>query len=69
MLAVASFRINSFTTDLTIVHTRTAIDMALQLYSAVGVTVPPAARLKVHGPVNREAEALLAHCNCGGTTV
>jgi hypothetical protein len=28
--------------------------------------IPPAAHLKVHGPVNVEAELLLAPCECGG---
>jgi hypothetical protein len=28
--------------------------------------VPPAANLKVHGPINPEAEALLMPCECGG---
>ena len=28
--------------------------------------IPPAAHLKVHGPVNPEAEALLMPCQCGG---
>lgn len=28
--------------------------------------IPPAANLKVHGPMNPEAEALLAPCSCGG---
>ena len=27
---------------------------------------PPAAKLKVHGPINSEAEILLAPCACGG---
>ena len=29
--------------------------------------VPAEAKLKVHGPVNAEAEALLERCVCGGT--
>jgi hypothetical protein len=29
-------------------------------------TIPSGARLKVHGPVNPEAEALLRPCSCGG---
>lgn len=28
--------------------------------------IPPQAHLKVHGPVNPEAEALLQRCECGG---
>src|ERR1700720_1205354 len=28
--------------------------------------IPPEAHLKVHGPVNIEAESLLAPCECGG---
>jgi len=28
--------------------------------------IPVAAKLKLHGPVNPEAEALLAPCSCGG---
>ncbi|MGH9725536.1 MAG: hypothetical protein ACRD41_10765, partial [Candidatus Acidiferrales bacterium] len=28
--------------------------------------IPPGARLKVHGPVNPEAEAFLQQCGCGG---
>jgi hypothetical protein len=29
--------------------------------------IPAGAKLKVHGPVNPEAEALLLPCSCGGT--
>ena len=29
--------------------------------------IPAQAKLKCHGPINREAEALLAPCECGGT--
>ena len=29
--------------------------------------IPHSAKLKVHGPVNAEAEALLERCPCGGT--
>ena len=29
--------------------------------------IPPQAHLKVHGPVNPEAEVLLQPCSCGGT--
>ncbi len=29
-------------------------------------SIPPAARLKLHGPLNGETEALLADCACGG---
>jgi uncharacterized paraquat-inducible protein A len=29
--------------------------------------IPPQAHLKIHGPINPEAEALLQACSCGGT--
>jgi hypothetical protein len=34
--------------------------------SAWDKDVPPAAKLKVHGPINPEAEMLLSACPCGG---
>jgi hypothetical protein len=43
---------------------RCGCEASLHYYYA---DVPPEAHLKVHGPVNPEAEALLQPCSCGGT--